>query len=683
MVQTKLDVTTLTDDGEQAGLILWNQETGPNTFAKIVYINKSTFRRFEYVATRSDAQDIQAGPEFPTTPDEVFLRVIANGAGTYYAQGSFDGEEWLDIAGPIANLGNPDTLKIGIKVSDNVSSTTHAALFDHFRVDCSDHVPPATKATLSPAAPDGQLGWYKTSPTVTLEATDDPLGGLEKIEYSIDGGDTHTYGSPFTVTDPGAHVVTFWATDARGNVEKTKRQSFRVDTGKPVTTATSSGNTATGPVSFTLAAQDGDKGSGTVLTQYRVDGGPWQTYSAKDEQIFDGTEASFAQWRQAPDGHFDLMGDDSGGITPVDGLGMLWYPVKAYGDFRLKLQFREGRTDAGFSNGGVFVRFPDPRAERTEACSKYGDAATKEAWVAIYCGHEIQLFDGPDGPNIETRKTGSIYTFDNNNLSQIGPKKDRGEWEDYEIQVVGQTYEVFRNGVSINKFENSPGKASDRGGDPGTSLRQFTRGFIGLQNHGGDDTMQYRNIRVEDLSPDALTKNPTGPFTVSGAGPHTVEVRSVDAAGNIEDKQAFAVEIGRTTVVNPLVPPTVMPPMIDTPASYRLGKLSKRLSAKTFARRGLRVPVSCTGAMTGSAKLTVSRATMRKLKLSRTTLDSSDVQCYGPHTVRVTLKPSSALARSLARRGGPSSIKLTLSVQMRDWGKPATTTRRTITLRRH
>ena len=48
----------------------------------------------------------------------------------------------------------------------------------------------------------------------------------------------------------------------------------------------------------------------------------------------------------------------------------------------------------------------------------------------------------------------------------------------------------------------------------------------------------------------------------------------------------------------------------------------------------------------------------------------------------VTLKPSSAIAKRLAAKGGPKSVKLTLSVQMRDWGKPATTTKKTITLRR-
>ena len=86
--------------------------------------------------------------------------------------------------------------------------------------------------------------------------------------------------------------------------------------------------------------------------------------------------------------------------------------------------------------------------------------------------------------------------------------------------------------------------------------------------------------------------------------------------------------------------------------------------------------------MTGSATLTLSKADAKRLKLSRRTIDAEDVQCWGAHTARVTLKPSSAIAKRLAAKGGPKSVKLTLSVQMRDWGKPATTTKKTITLRR-
>jgi glucose/arabinose dehydrogenase/type 1 glutamine amidotransferase/PKD repeat protein len=697
VVSTKLDVSTLTNSGEQAGLILWNKEgQGANTFAKVVYINKGGTRRFEYVATRNSGQDIQAGPEFTSTPSEVYLRVSSNGSGTMIAESSFDGEQWSQIASPITNLGDPKTLKFGVKISNNADST-HAALFDYFRVDCSDRVPPTSKATVTPDEPDGELGWYKQAPTVTLTADDGELGKVAKIEYRLDGGETKTYSAPFTIGEPGDHTLEYFATDTADvpNTETPKQLGLRVDSLAPVTGATlDPASGGEGPVKVTLDPQDGDAGSGAVRTEYRVDGGPWTTYSSKDEQIFDGTQASLSQWAQAPSGRFDLMSDGSGGITPVGGLGMLWYPVKSYGDFRLKLQFREGRTDGGHSNGGVFVRFPDPRtplAQRKDDCAKTGSAATSEAWVAIFCGYEIQLYDGETG---EPRKTGSVYTFDNNGIDEIGSPKPAGEWEDYEIEVRGQSYKIFRNGQLINEYENTPDKQSDRAGDPDASKRQFAQGYIGLQNHGGADTIQYRDIRVEDLSADAEGQNPTGAFTVSGQGPHTVEFRSLDAAGNQEGKQSVDFEIGRTSPPGPTTPsgspPPVttpplggLPPMLDTPASYRLGSVPHRISAKQLARRGLKVPVTCTGAMSGSATLTVSRAAARRLGLATRTLKSRSVRCWGAHTATVTLKPSKALARKLAGKGkGPRTVKLRLSVQMLDFGKPAQTIGRTITLKR-
>jgi hypothetical protein len=529
---------------------------------------------------------------------------------------------------------------------------------------------------------------------VTLAADDGELGEVDRIEYTVDGGESQTYEGPFTVDGPGDHVVEYFATDTAGNVETVKNAAFRVDGAAPVTDASITGDGDSRTV--TLDASDGDDGSGVVLTQYRVDGGPWTAYASKDEQILDASDASLAQWQQAPSGHFERMDDGSGGITPVGGLGMLWYPVKAYGDFRLKLQFREGRTDGGHSNGGVFVRFPDPRGEAREPCEDYA-APGDDAWVAIYCGYEIQLYDGPDG---EPRKTGSIYTFDNNDSEHMGTPKDVGEWEDYQIEVRGQHYTISRNGEVINEWDNDPGIQPDRAGDPSTSLRQFTRGYIGLQNHSTSDFMQYRNVRVEDLTPGAPGANPTGPFSVSGEGPHTVQVRSVDAAGNAESTRTYDIEIGSQTppttqpspptsqqpapapiVLTPVMTP-MNPPFLVTPASYSLGKIGKRISVKTFARRGVRVPVECTGAMTGTAKVTVSRKNARRLHLGRRTLDSDDVRCWGPHNVRVSLKPSKSLARKLKAHRGPRRVKLSITIQMRDWGKPATTVHRTVTLKR-
>ena len=114
--------------------------------------------------------------------------------------------------------------------------------------------------------------------------------------------------------------------------------------------------------------------------------------------------------------------------------------------------------------------------------------------MAIYCGHEIQLYDGETG---EPQKTGSIYNFDlvPCRTPRVTPKN---VWNDYEIRVVGQHYTIIRNGVVINEFDNTPGKQSSRAGDPPTDLRQFLSGFIGLQNHSDADLMEFRNIRVRD-----------------------------------------------------------------------------------------------------------------------------------------------------------------------------------------
>jgi hypothetical protein len=212
--------------------------------------------------------------------------------------------------------------------------------------------------------------------------------------------------------------------------------------------------------------------------------------------IFDGSAESFSRWTQAPGGSFELRPD--GTIASVGGLGMLWYPAQEYGDFSLKLQFRDERADTGYSNSGVFVRFPDlrdvPLDQRPE-CGKVGAAQTSQAWVAIFCGQEIQIYDGPEG---EPQKTGSIYNFDPLNLAQAMPTP-KGEWNDYEIRVVDQHYTIIRNGVVINEFDNTPGKESSRAGDPPTDLRQFASGYIGLQNHGTSDRIAIRKVRVKAL----------------------------------------------------------------------------------------------------------------------------------------------------------------------------------------
>ena len=77
----------------------------------------------------------------------------------------------------------------------------------------------------------------------------------------------------------------------------------------------------------------------------------------------------------------------------------------------------------------------------------------------------------------------------------------KGSWNDYEIRVVGQHYSVFRNGVLINDFVNTPGAVFNppRADDPGTAGRQRASGYIGLQNHGAADVIAVRGVQGDGI----------------------------------------------------------------------------------------------------------------------------------------------------------------------------------------
>ena len=124
---TKLDVSTLTPEGEQAGFILWQREN-PNTFAKITYISKGTYAQYEWVATRNgDGRRSRPGRRSRTPDGDVYLRVSANGSGTYIAEGSTDGEDWQQIAGADHQPRRSGDDEVGLKVSDNAGLATHYA----------------------------------------------------------------------------------------------------------------------------------------------------------------------------------------------------------------------------------------------------------------------------------------------------------------------------------------------------------------------------------------------------------------------------------------------------------------------------------------------------------------------------------------------------------------------------
>ena len=221
------------------------------------------------------------------------------------------------------------------------------------------------------------------------------------------------------------------------------------------------------------------------------------------ETIFDGSRRCFERWRYAGGASMTLQRDgtlESGPGAP--GLGVLWYAARPYGDFSLKLEFRDDAPEAGArANAGVQVRFPAPNppvpgCPMTFNGNPIGDAGAP-AWIAVNCGHEIQINDNAAG---DPRKTGSIYGFKDLDIEAANPV-EKGEWSELEIRVVKQHYTVIRDGVVINEYENVPGVfMQGRPNDPPSEARGHV-GYIGLQAHGApNDVVSFRNVRIKDLT---------------------------------------------------------------------------------------------------------------------------------------------------------------------------------------
>ncbi|MPV49484.1 DUF1080 domain-containing protein [Pseudactinotalea sp. HY160] len=196
-------------------------------------------------------------------------------------------------------------------------------------------------------------------------------------------------------------------------------------------------------------------GAPDICTPFQADPG----YTA----IYDGTLASMDDWSLAGGGSFGRYEDCS--LRSTGGMGLLWYTQQDFDNYSLKLDWKLIKDD----NGGVFIGFPDPG---------------NDPWVAVNQGYEIQI-DASDEPD---RTTGAVYTFQGaDEVARDAALNPVGQWNSYDIVVWGDTIKIFLNGELVNDFVST---------DP---ARDLSQGFIGLQNHGGGETIYYRNVQIDEL----------------------------------------------------------------------------------------------------------------------------------------------------------------------------------------
>jgi type 1 glutamine amidotransferase len=232
--------------------------------------------------------------------------------------------------------------------------------------------------------------------------------------------------------------------------------------------------------------------------------------------IFDGSQASLDQWRQAGPGGFTLA---DGTLTSQGGMGLLWFPVQTFDNYSLKIDWMMPGDD----NGGVFIGFPDPQGD---------------PWNPVSQGHEIQV-DATDAD--PTRTTGSVYSFQAPDIAaRDAALNPPGQWNTYEIGVHRQRVEIWLNGVRVNDY---------------TSSRDIAKGYVGVQNDGAGLDINYRNIRVrQDGGDDGTDLARDRPVTVSSVEPDSTHVGENAVDGNAQtrwgsahsDPQSITVDLGST-----------------------------------------------------------------------------------------------------------------------------------------
>ncbi len=154
---------------------------------------------------------------------------------------------------------------LSVKATDNVGNYIEEA-----STLSIDRTIPTASLSLSPSSPDGQNGYYKTVPTLTLAADDTGGSGNPSLTYHWDSGTDTTYSDTLTAPE-GNHTVSYYATDGAGNSSGIGAKEIKLDSHAP---SVSSLSTATATTSATLSWETDEETSSQIAY------GKTSTYSA-------------------------------------------------------------------------------------------------------------------------------------------------------------------------------------------------------------------------------------------------------------------------------------------------------------------------------------------------------------------------------------------------------------------
>ncbi|WP_211589869.1 PQQ-dependent sugar dehydrogenase [Microbispora sp. H11081] len=140
------------------------------------------------------------------------------------------GSGWQTVTTPLSNAPT-GTGKLYVTSTGGVDVDAFTFVGD----GVADKTPPTVTATLNPAQPTGENGWYQGNVSMTVTATDN--GTVASRQYSVNGGTTWANANnAVTLSTEGTTEVRYRATDSAGNVSQIGTITVKIDKAAPALT---------------------------------------------------------------------------------------------------------------------------------------------------------------------------------------------------------------------------------------------------------------------------------------------------------------------------------------------------------------------------------------------------------------------------------------------------------------
>lgn len=170
---------------------------------------------------------------------------------------------------------------------------------------------------------------------------------------------------------------------------------------------------------------------------------------------------------------------ENGLLASKGGMGLLYWTGGKLGNCQIRVVYKMQKFN---SNAGIFVKVP---------------IEPQEEWMPVFYGYEVQIDNHPEtSGEDEYHISGTLYAF---TKPKSKPGKPGPEWNTMLITLDGPRTIVHLNDELVTDYregEPVPARKFDFEPYPG---RRPDSGYFGLQNHGDEDVVYFKEVSVRPL----------------------------------------------------------------------------------------------------------------------------------------------------------------------------------------